>query len=76
MYSSAPKFGKIILLLKNGMDIPSETKEYLNSAMIITGDYVIISEETEDEVDFTSPSEIKGTIYEMKKIHSYKLIKK
>lgn len=75
MYSSAPKFGKIILLLKNGMDIPSETKEYLNSAMIITGDYVIISEETEDE-DWTSPSEIKGTIYEMKKIHSYKLIKK
>jgi hypothetical protein len=75
MYSSAPKFGKIILLLKNGMDIPSETKEYLNSAMIITGDYVIISEETEDE-DWTSPSEIKGTIYEMKKIHSYKLLKK
>jgi hypothetical protein len=57
------------------MDIPSETKEYLNSAMIITGDYVIISEETEDE-DWTSPSEIKGTIYEMKKIHSYKLLKK
>lgn len=74
MYSSAPKFGKIILLLKNGMDIPSETKEYLNSAMIITGDYVIISEETEDE-DWNL-EEIKGTIYEMKKIHSYKLIKK
>lgn len=74
MYSSAPKFGKIILLLKNGMDIPSERKEYLNSAMIITGDYVIISEETEDE-DWNL-EEIKGTIYEMKKIHSYKLIKK
>jgi hypothetical protein len=74
MYSSAPKFGKIILLLKNGMDIPSETKEYLNSAMIITGDYVIISEETEGE-DWNL-EEIKGTIYEMKKIHSYKLIKK
>jgi hypothetical protein len=74
MYSSAPKFGKIILLLKNGMDIPSETKEYLNSAMIITGDYVIISEETEGE-DWNL-EEIKGTIYEMKKIHSYKLLKK
>jgi len=42
--------------------------------MIITGDYVIISEETEGE-DWNL-EEIKGTIYEMKKIHSYKLIKK
>lgn len=74
MIPSAPKFSKIILLLKNGMGIPNETKEYFNSAMIITGDYVIITEESED-TDWTSPSEIKGTIYEMKNIHSYKLLK-
>lgn len=75
MNNSAPKFGKVVLLLKNEQGIPSEKKEYLNSAMVITGNYVIISEEIEDEEEWGT-LEVRGTVFEMGKIHSYKLLKK
>jgi hypothetical protein len=73
MIPSAPKFRKIILLLKDEDNKPTTIMEYLDSAMIITGNYVIITEEKSVSVD--SESTISGNIYEMKNIHSYKLYK-
>ena len=73
MTSSAPKFRKIVLLLKDNEGKPSDRVEYLDSAMIITGNYVIITEEKEVSID--NPSTIDGRIYQIENIHSYKLYK-
>jgi hypothetical protein len=73
MIPSAPKFGKIILLLKDKEGKPSNKIEYLDSAIIITGNYVIITEEQSSNVN--DPAIIDGKIYEMKDIHSYRLFK-
>lgn len=73
MISSAPKFSKIILLLKDSEGKPSNKIEYLDSAMIITGNYVIITEEESSNVN--DPAIIDGKIYEMKDIYSYRLFK-
>lgn len=73
MIPSAPKFGKIILLLKDSEGKPTERLEYLDSAIIITGNYVIITEENSS--DLNNPASVSGKIYEMKDIHSYKLYK-
>ena len=71
MINSAPKFRKILLLLKDKENKPIETKEYLDASMVITGNYVIMSEE--ENVSIDEPATITGIIYEMKQIHSYKL---
>ena len=71
MINSAPKFRKILLLLKDKENKPVDSVEYLDSAIIITGNYVIITEE--QNVDIDNPATITGNIYEMKQIHSYKL---
>jgi hypothetical protein len=73
MINSAPKFRKIILLIKDEENKPIDSVEYLDSAMIITGNYVIITEEQNANID--NPATISGNIYEMKQIHSYKLFK-
>lgn len=73
MIPSAPKFRKIVLLLKDSEGKPSDRVEYLDSAMIITGNYVIITEEKEVSID--EPSTIDGRIYQMEGIHSYKIYK-
>ena len=73
MIPSAPKFRKIVLLLKDDEDKPSDRVEYLDSAMIITGNYVIITEEKEVSID--DPSTVDGRIYQIENIHSYKLYK-
>jgi hypothetical protein len=73
MIPSAPTFREIILLLKDTEGKPTTKREYKDSAMIITGNYVIITEES--NVSWDSPSTIKGEIYDMKDIHSYKLLK-
>jgi hypothetical protein len=73
MINSAPKFRKILLLLKDKENKPVDSVEYLDSAIIITGNYVIITEE--QNVDIDNPATITGNIYEMKQIHSYKLFK-
>jgi|TARA_R110000868_G_scaffold228130_1_gene481084 hypothetical protein len=79
MIPSAPKFKKIILLIKNenfsDPDInPTIRVEHTDCAMIITGDYVII---TEDEIgnNIDTPPAVKGKIYVLKEIDSYKLFK-
>jgi hypothetical protein len=73
MIPSAPKFRKIVLLLKDDEGKPSDRVEYLDSAMIITGNYVIITEEKEVSID--DPSTVDGRIYQIENIHSYKLYK-
>ena len=73
MIPSVPKFRKIVLLLRDTEGKPSDRVEYLDSAMIITGNYVIITEEREVSID--DPSTIDGRIYQMENIHSYKLYK-
>jgi hypothetical protein len=73
MIPSAPTFRKIVLLLKDVEGKPTDRKEYEDSAIIITGNYVLITEEK--RVSMGEPSEIKGDIYELKNIHSYKLLK-
>jgi len=73
MIQSEPKFRKIVLLLKDDDNKPTTRMEYMDSAMIITGNYVIISEEETVSVD--NPATISGNVYEMKNIHSYKLFK-
>jgi len=73
MINSAPKFRKILLLLKDKENKPVNSVEYLDSAIIITGNYVIITEE--QNVDIDNPATITGNIYEMKQLHSYKLFK-
>jgi hypothetical protein len=73
MIPSAPKFRKIVILLKDKEGKPTDKVEYEDSAMVITGNYVLITEEK--KVSISEPSEIKGDVYELKKIHSYKLLK-
>ena len=73
MIPSAPKFRKIVLLLTDDDNKPTTRMEYMDSAMIITGNYVIMSEEETVSVD--NPATISGNVYEMKNIHSYKLFK-
>jgi len=79
MIPTAPKFRKVILLLK---DLESKDKDILSTiriehddcAMIITGSYVIITEE-ENNNEIDTPSSIKGKIYNLDEIDSYKLFK-
>ena len=73
MIPSAPTFRKVVLLLKDKEGKPTDRVEYEDSAMIITGNYVIITEEK--KVSISEPSEIKGDVYELKNLHSYKLLK-
>jgi len=73
MIPSAPIFRKVVLLLKDKEGKPTDRVEYEDSAMIITGNYVIITEEK--KVSISEPSEIKGDVYELKNLHSYKLLK-
>ena len=77
MINTAPKFKKVVLLLKGknstDEDIVSTIKiEHDDCAMIITGDYVIITEDcVGNKID--SPPSVKGKIYKLKEIDSYKL---
>lgn len=73
MIPSAPIFREITLLLKDNEGKPSIKIDHKDSAMIITGNYVIITEEKKVSID--EPATIKGEVYEMKDIHSYKLLK-
>lgn len=64
----APKFGKVELLLKEGSSIKKETFD--DCGMIITGDYLIIVEDSKEDINTTTTS--VGTLYHLKEIHSYK----
>jgi hypothetical protein len=83
--SSAPKFKKVDLLLKvenrnydendslKDFDIGSTVKvSHDDCAMVITGDYVIITQDEGNNV-IDAPKSIKGKIYNLKEIDSYRL---
>lgn len=79
MIPSAPKFRKIVLLLKDNeskdKDILSTIRiEYDDCAIVITGDYLIITEEENVNI-IDTPRSVKGKIYNLKEVDSYKLYK-
>lgn len=79
MINTAPKFKKIVLIIKE----ENNSDKYFNSTykiehsdcgMVITGDYVIITEDFNGDV-IDEEHSVKGKIYELKNIDSYKLYK-
>jgi hypothetical protein len=66
-----PKFSKVELLRKNGGSIKLE--EFLDCGLVITGDYIIVIEDTTKSE--TSPITSKGIIFNLGEISSYKTIK-
>jgi len=77
MSHTAPKFKKIILILKEDgweeSSLPSTIKiEHEDCGMVITGNYVIITEDhTSNIID--NPSSVVGKIYKLNNLDSYKL---
>lgn len=78
MLNTAPKFKKIVLLIKSKIpssDISSKvTVTHEDCAMVITGDYVIITEDFQGN-NIDDEHSVVGKIYELKEIDSYKLYK-
>jgi hypothetical protein len=78
MLNTAPKFKKIVLLIKSDTpsdDIISNVRiTHEDCAMVITGDYVIITEDfSGDNID--DEHSVVGKIYKLNEIDSYKLYK-
>jgi len=77
MINTAPKFKKVVLLLKDKNSLDTDILTTIkvvheDCAMVITGDFVIITEDYGgDKIDY--PLSVKGKIYELKEIDSYKL---
>lgn len=67
---NTPKFKKIVLVKKNSLKQPSSTIVHENSSMVITGNFILISEEINDVLGEYMTSTI---IYDISEIHSYKL---
>lgn len=69
MIPTAPKFGKVELLIRTG--IGSRTVEtYEDCGLMITGDYIIVILDEKDDINNTLTS--TGTIFNLKDIVSYK----
>ena len=71
----APKFGKIELLLKGSSTKdkaiqPTEKIEFLDSGLMITGDYLIVVVDERNELDNTLTS--TGKIFNMNQVVAYK----
>ncbi len=75
MITSAPKFKRVELLLKdtkNKNDMKSLYKiGYDDCAMVITGDYIIITIENNNYID--EPSSVTGKIHKLEEIDSYRI---
>jgi hypothetical protein len=71
----APKFGKIELLLKGPKTKdtaiqPTEKIEFLDSGLMITGDYIIVVVDERDELNNTLTS--TGKIFKLDDVLAYK----
>ena len=64
----APKFRKVELILKDGES--RDVIEYDDCGMVVTGDYIIISEDEKDIIETSVSS--TGTIYHMSEVVQYK----
>jgi len=76
MINSTPKFKKIVIIIKernNGDKYFNTTYkiEHSNCRIVLTGDYVIVNEDFNNDEGHS----VKGKIYELKNIDSYKLYK-
>lgn len=78
MLNTAPKFKKIVLLIKDcsNEDVISTNVKITHEdcAMVITGDYVIITEDFGGN-SINEEHSVVGKIYQLKEIDSYKLYK-
>lgn len=79
MINTAPKFKKITLVIKKEDNYDKYFKstqivEHEDCGMVITGDYVIITEDFNGDV-IDEEHSVKGKIYKLKDIDSYKLYK-
>jgi hypothetical protein len=69
MIPTAPKFGKVELLMKAGRD--SRTlATFEDCGLMITGDYIIVILDEKDDINNTLSS--TGKIFSLKDIVSYK----
>jgi hypothetical protein len=69
MIPTAPKFGKVELLIKTGGN--SRTKEeFEDCGLMITGDYIIVILDEKDDINNTLTS--TGNIFHLKDVQSYK----
>jgi hypothetical protein len=69
MIPTAPKFGKVELLIKTGIN--SITKEeFEDCGLMITGDYIIVILDDKDDINNTLTS--TGNIFNLKDVQSYK----
>ncbi|TXG86577.1 MAG: hypothetical protein E6R13_00300 [Spirochaetes bacterium] len=72
--NTAPKFGKVELLFKNGettKDLTSTTRlEFDDCGLMITGDHIIVILDERDEINNTLTS--TGRIFNLRDIAAYK----
>lgn len=72
--NTAPKFGKVELLLRNTLntnDLTSITKiEFLDCGLMITGDYIIVTIDERDDINNTLTS--TGKIFNLNEVSAYK----
>lgn len=68
MIPTAPKFGKVELLMKTGTSRTLETFE--DCGLMITGDHIIVILDEKDDINNTLTS--TGNIFNLKDIVSYK----
>jgi hypothetical protein len=64
----APIFGKVELLIKEQNGITK--KEWHDSGLVITGDYLIVVVNEKDDIETTNTT--TGLIYHMSEVESYK----
>jgi hypothetical protein len=69
MIPTAPKFGKVELLVKTGGDGRTNIT-FDDCGLMITGDYIIVILDEKDELNHTLTS--TGKIFQLKDIDSYK----
>lgn len=72
--NTAPKFGKVELLLRNPLntnDLTSITRiEFLDCGLMITGDYIIVTIDERDDINNTLTS--TGKIFNLNEVSAYK----
>ena len=77
MSHTAPKFKKIILILKEDgweeQSLPSTIKIiHEDCGMMITGNYVVITEDHQTNI-IDQPPSVMGKVYKLNNVDSYKL---
>lgn len=69
MIPTAPKFGKVELMMRTGGDSRT-VQSFDDCGLMITGDYIIVILDEKDDINNTLTS--TGSIFNLKDIVSYK----